>query len=254
VDETCPPIAENRAFGDENEEYSPQAHVARFGPMEGWPHRYRESMLRTLQMRRNFVWAEGNPWVDLPLLAYVSLELGRNVENAPDVWCYLRESYLRGQAGARGPVKNFERWLYQRDRDGYRTIPAVKTPHHESMYPSPPDQKYDFTARRTDLASGNDRIGFALDDRFLSGGPYTVAVKITDHDLSKGAWTLAYRTPDGEAARTIQSQGTGKLRTATFFLNDACFPATGLDYDFEVRATENDAVISLVRVIKPRTP
>ncbi len=250
VDETCPPIAENRAFGDENEEYAPRAHVARFGPMEGWPHRYRESMLRVLQMRRSFVWSEGNPWVDLPLLAYVSLELGRNVETAPDVWCYLRESYLRGQAGVRGPVKNFERWLYQRDRDGCRTVPAVRVPHHESHYPSPPDQKYDFTARRTDLASGSDRIGFALDDRFLSGGPHRVAVKVTYHDLSKGTWTLAYKTPNGEATRATQCEGDGKLKTATFFLTDASFPASDLDYDFEIRATDTDATISFVRLIK----
>ena len=253
VDESCPAIAENRAFGDENEEYSPRAHVARFGPMAGWPHRYRESMLRVLQMRRNFVWAEGNPWVDLPLLGYVSLELGRTVESAPDVWCYLRESYLRGQAGVRGPVKNFERWLYQRDRDGYRTIPAARAPHHESMYPSPPDQKYDFTARRTDIASGNDRIGFAVDDRFLSGGPHKVAIRVTYHDMGTGAWTLAYKTSDGEAARTIQCEGRGKLKTATFFLDDACFRAKGMEFDFEIKATGEDATISFVRVIKLST-
>jgi hypothetical protein len=147
-------------------------------------------------------------------------------------------------------VKNFERWLYQRDRDGYRTVPAARVPHHESMYPSPPDQKYDFTARRTDLASGSDRIGFAVDDRFLSGGPHKVAVKVTYHDVSKGAWTLAYRTPDGESTRTIQCQGTDKIRTATFFLSDAVFPAKDLDFDFEIRAAESDAVISFVRVVR----
>jgi hypothetical protein len=120
VNEQCPLIAENRASGDENEEYT-AGHVERFGPIETFPHRYRESTLRMLQMRRNFVWAEGGPWlINPPLLHYMALELGKTVHDAPDAWCYLRESVVKGGKNGR-PVKNFERWLYQRDADGART-------------------------------------------------------------------------------------------------------------------------------------
>jgi len=64
------------------------------GPRPGDPNRrLYESMLRVLQMRRNFVWAEGGRWlVNPPLLHFVALELGKNVRSAPDAWCYLRES------------------------------------------------------------------------------------------------------------------------------------------------------------------
>ncbi len=249
TDESCPPIAENRAFGDENEEYSPKWHVARFGPVETFRHRYHESMLRALQMRRNFLWVEGKPWVDLPLLAYVSLELGRNVANAPDAWCYLRESIVRHK-GKPTPAKNFERWLYQRDRKGCVAAPTAKVDIPKQQFPHHPKHKYDYTARRTDRASGNDRIGFALDDRFLFGGPHRVAIKVTYHDIGKAAWALAYKTPDGEATRVIRCQATGKVKTATFFLDDACFPAKGMEFDFEIRAIEGDATVSFVRVIK----
>ncbi|MBT4814428.1 MAG: hypothetical protein HON70_01950 [Lentisphaerae bacterium] len=99
VNETNPLIAENRASGDENEEYT-RNHEARFGPIETFPHRYRESTLRMLQMRRNFVWAEGDRWlVNPPLLHYMALELGKSARTAPDAWCYLRESYV----GSREP-------------------------------------------------------------------------------------------------------------------------------------------------------
>ena len=54
--------ADNRASGDENEEYGPEL-VVRFGPIETFPHRYHESMLRVLQMRRNLVWAESGSWL-----------------------------------------------------------------------------------------------------------------------------------------------------------------------------------------------
>ena len=249
TDESCPPIAENRAFGDENEEYSPRAHVPRFGPVETFPHRYRESMLRVLQMRRNFLWTGGNPWVDLPLLAYVSLELGRNVRNAPDAWCYLRESYVRYRGKPRA-AKNFERWLYQRDRDGCRALPAVRADIPKQQFPHHPKHKYDYTARRTDRASGSDRIGFALDDRFLSGGPHRVAIKITYHDVGRAAWALVYKTEARDATRLVQCDGNGEVKTATFVLDDACFPARGVEFDFEIRALDRDATVSFVRVIK----
>jgi len=45
-------------------------------------------------------------------------------------------------------------------------------------------------------------------------------------------------------------KGSGKVKTATFFLADAHFPARGLGFDFEIVARGADATISFVRVIK----
>ena len=138
VDENCPLIAENRASLDENEEYR---NELRFGPIETFPHRYRESMLRALEMRRNFLWAEGGRWfINPPLLNYVALELGKKANDAPDAWCYLRESRTR-----RETVKNFERWVFQRDAEGARTEPTEKVDVPQQMYeyhPSSPLRLY----------------------------------------------------------------------------------------------------------------
>jgi len=256
VDETCPPIAENRSFGDENEEYRVSTHIPRFGPVKAWPHRYRESMLRALQMRRNWLWAESDPWVNHALLNYVGLELGRTIEDAPDAWCYLRESYIAKRVGRRRQVvgvKNFERWLYQRDAKGFRTVPVFRVDHPISRVAGggvPKEFQCDFTARRTDRASGSDRIGLALDDRFLSGGPHKVAVKITYRDVGTGQWDLLYRTRTGRTARSVRLKGSGKVKTATFFLADAHFRGRKLGFDFEIVARGRDATISFVRVIK----
>lgn len=244
IDESCLPIAERRAFGDENEEYHPDVHVDRFGPVDTWPHRYRESMLRTLQMRRNWLWVESSPWMDPPLLAFVGLELGRTVEDAPDAWCRLRESRIR-VAGAERSVRNFERWLIQRDRHGARTVPVLP-----AVYAGAPDVP-EWTGRRTDVATGNDVIGFALDDRFLSGGPHDVAIKVTYADAGNGAWELVVpAAAGGEVTRTVHPGDTGTIRTATFFLEDVAFPGRGEDFDFRIRAMEGDAVVCLVRVIR----
>jgi hypothetical protein len=257
VDETCPPIADGRAFGDENEEYG-KYWTRRFGPLETHAYRYHESMIRTLQMRRNYLWMSGSSVdMDPPLTAYMSLALGRKVTDSPDAFCYLRQSIVRGSsAGKKGKefaIRNFERWLIQRDRNGYRTRPAIKVPQHKSMWMVPKNYKFDYIARRTDLASDNSKIGFALDDRFLSGGPHAVAIKVTHHDIGKGKWTLVYTRPGGAVGRrTVQCKNTKKALTTTFHLTDACFAGKGEAFDFHIQATGADATISFVRVIKTK--
>ena len=245
VDESLPPISENRAFGDENEEFSDLV-IPRFGPWETFMHRHRESTLRMLQMRRNFAWIE-NSMMNPPLTHYFSLQLGRNVENTPDVWCYLRESVINNK-GKPLPVKNFERWLYQRDTPGYIAAPCEKVIIPDNLVFYHPDHKYDYTARKTDIKNGNNAIGFAVDDRFLSGGPHKVAFKITYHDIGKARWALLYN--GGNKKKEISCWGNGTIRTVSYFLDDVFFDASGMNYDFEIKALEGDAVIKFVRVIK----
>lgn len=252
VDESNPIIAENRASGDENEEYNPVSHVARFGPESTWPHRYRESMLRVLQMRRNYVWAESGPrLIDPPLLRYVALELGRTAADAPDAWCYLRESVIVGDDHAALPVKNFERWIFQRDAAGARTVATARVTAIGKQNSRAPGHLCDFTARRTDHASGDSVMRFAVADDFLSGPADHLAVKITYRDEGDAHWTLVCTGDDGRPVNGEVACGhTGAVRTATFFLPSLRFDARGFDPDFLIRADTGDAVISLVRLIK----
>jgi hypothetical protein len=245
VDESIPPIRDGRAFGDENEEFTRNG-IPRFGPWETFAHRYRESMLRVLTMRRNLLWIEPTR-MNPPLTAYVSLELGRTIEDTPDIWCYLRQSVAHSK-GQPKVVKNFERWLYQRDRDGYaaRATKRVHIPDKMVFYHR--DHKYDDTARTTDSANGQTAIGFAVDDRFLSAEPSRVAVKITFHDEGPSKWAFIYNR--GRSRRDMTCWGNGTIRTQTWILDDAIFDAEGMDYDFEIRAIEGDAIIKFVRVIK----
>jgi len=257
VDETCPPIAQGRAFGDENEEYG-KHWIGRFGPLDTHAYRYHESMIRTLQMRRNYLWMSGSSVdMDPPLTAYISLALGRRVTDSPDAFCYLRQSTVRGSAAGKKSkefaIRNFERWLVQRDRDGYRTRPAIKVPQHQSMWMVPKAYKFDYIARRTDLANDNSKIGFALDDRFLSGGAHPVAIKVTYHDIGRGKWSLVHTKPGGATARrTVRCKDSKKVLTATFHITDAFFGARGDAFDFHIQASGEDATISFVRVIKTR--
>ncbi len=256
VNEKCPLIAENRASGDENEEYT-SGHVERFGPIETFPHRYHESTLRMLQMRRNFIWAEGGPWlINPPLLHYLALELGKTVQDTPDAWCYLRESVVKG--GKQGkPVKNFERWLYQRDSDGARTEATAKVEVTAQMFEFDRNHLYDLTARQTRMAQGQSFIRFGVEETFLAGGPHAVAVKITYLDRANAEWQLEYFAGAKMTATSkVTCGGTDAVKTVTFILSNAHFPGksyTGLD--LQIRALKGEAVIRFVRVIKlePKT-
>lgn len=251
VNEQCPLISGNRASGDENEEYT-SSHEERFGPIETFPHRYHEATLRMLQMRRNFVWAEGGSWlINPPLLHYLALELGKTAQGAPDAWCYLRESVVKG--GRQGqPVKNFERWLFQRDADGARTKATEKVAVPAQMFEFDRSHLFDLTARQTQLAQGQSLIRFGVDEAFLAGGPHAVAVKVTYLDRANAEWQLEYFT-DATAmqVRKVACGDSGATRTVTFILNDACFPGRGYTgLDLQIRAMRGDAVIRFVRVIK----
>jgi hypothetical protein len=208
-------------------------------------------------MRRNFVWAEGGPWlINPPLLHYLALELGKTAQTAPDAWCYLRESVVKdGKDGQ--PVKNFERWLYQRDADGARTLATEKVEVPPQMFEFDKNHLYDLTARQTQKAKGQSLIRFGVDEAFLAGGTHAVAVKITYLDRANAEWQLEYFT---DAKKTTTRQVTcgdsGAAKTVTFLLNDACFPGRGYTgLDLQIRALKGDAVIRFVRVIKldPKT-
>ena len=89
-----------------NEEYeeswATQARGFRFGEnTDSFAYRYFSSNLRLLQMRCSYV--HNKDTIVPELLPFVALQLGRTVEDAPDIWCFMRESYLR----MHGTVKNW---------------------------------------------------------------------------------------------------------------------------------------------------
>lgn len=215
----------------------------RFGPLESFNYRYFTSMLRMLQMRRNYLYAAeeaANP----RLLSYVAHELGRTVYDAPDAWCFLREAYLFGHRPDNDRrIRNFERWLHQRDRVGYETRPAVRIPHAlKKWWLHSADHRYDYVARR------GTRIGFAVDDRFLTGSA-RLGITVTYYDGYPGTWRLVYQSNGREVeSEPIHCTGRDTFRTATLFI-EADFDATDMAFDFEIRS-EDHVPISFVRVVK----
>ena len=192
-------------------------------------------------MRCNYLL--NNEFALLPdMLTWVSLELGKTREDAPDAWCFLRESYLRQR-----PVKNFERWVYQRDTPGYETKAVIKIEHPIEMWMVKPGMYHDYVARQ------GQKIGFDVDDIFLASNK-KFAVKISYLDKGNGTWSLVYQGEEGVDSRTVTNENTGKIKTATFFI-ESDFKNKTIPFDLEIHGKDKfEPVISFLRIIKTETP
>jgi hypothetical protein len=192
------------------------------------------------------------------MLPFLSQELGRTVTDAPDVWAFLRTSYIKANNYAskdyRGRVqsdlekaegietKSFERWLYQRDAPGYETQPVIKIQQAIEMWMVQPDKYYDYIAR------AGKKIGFDIDDRWHNSKD-KVAIKVTYFDNHAGE--LKFKYNGGDAFRSLTLSGDNKLKTATFFIDGIRANSMDRGFDFTLEADDSteQIVVSMVRVI-----
>ncbi len=261
VDENAP-VIRHRAFnGEVNEEYedawATEGRGYRFGATtRSFPYRYFTSTLRALQMRCTYIHTTGHLVPEM--LPFLSLQLARTVDDTPDVWTFLRTSYMKSgnyqNNDALGrpitenekkegiPVRNFERWLQQRDAVGYETRPAMKIQQSIKMWMVQNDKYYDSIAR-----SGR-QIGFNIDDRWL-GKNGNMAVKVTYLDTNSGALQLVFN--GGNSIKTVPLSGDGKLKTTTFSMSGLQPQSMDHKFDFILKGgTDTDEItVSMVRAV-----
>ena len=245
VEESNPIIRKNSFHGEENEEYeekwATQERDFRFGKTtDSYVYRYFTANLRLLQMRCNYVL--NNEFSLLPeMFTWVSLSLGRTTDDSPDAWCFLRESYIRKKGGT--PVKNFERWVYQRDAPNYETTPVIKINQPIEMWMVQPEKYYDYIARK------GKKIGFDVEDKFHHKTK-NFAVKISYVDVGSGDWSLVFQGKKGVEKRKVLNKNSGNIKTITFFI-ETNFENKTIPFDLEIHG-ENDfePTISFLRIIK----
>lgn len=263
VDENAPILRYQCFNGEVNEEYeeawATDDRNYRFGnTTNSFPYRYFTSTLRALQMRCTYIHTTGHLIPEM--LPFLSQELGRTVEDAPDVWTFLRTSYLKASnysnndylnrtitpaEEAQGiEMKNFERWLYQRDAPGYETQPAVKIQQAIKMWMVQEDKYFDYIARK------GKKIGFDIDDRWI-GTRDSVAIKVTYFDHYPGELKLVYHNGLEPVQKTQQLMGDSALRTATFIVPGIESNNLEHNFDFTLEAGEgtDSIVVSFIRVV-----
>jgi len=116
--------------------------------------------------------------------------------------------------------------------------------------------------RRTDQASGNDRMRFDIDNNYLYNGSFsTVTISVTYYSTGTDRWELRYdaignldkaATPAGSANPWVQKDNSGLWKKAVFYLTDARF-ANGQPggTDFSIHCSDDgNEWISFVEVTK----
>jgi hypothetical protein len=243
VNESFAPIAEGRTFLDENEAYREGSG----SPQHKWRQNYRLANLRMLQMRRNIAWTERDSKLNPRMLNWMSLGLGQKVKTAPDAWVLLMRTWSR-HAGEDREINNLERWLYQHDINGVKTTPRLKTDHgfnaaNNNLLPK--------SLWNIDMARSGPKIGIGVDDAFLSGGPHSVAVKVTYFDNSAERWSLVYeKSGGGSGSVGVTGSNSGQVKTATFFIKDFAARKSNANFDFSLESPGGKTPFMFVRVIK----
>ncbi len=247
--------ADRRFFGTENEDFDYLwSDVKKY-------HYLKLSTLNMLRLRMNWVFL-GDYRVASDLLQYMRRTMGRKVQESPDAWVALRQyrdSYLVDDQRGDGTenIRNFERWLYQRDLapDGLTT----------ATHRIEPPAKFagvnggSWEALRTDQARGSHRLYFNVDDQFLKGGPTRVLIKVTYLDDRDGEWWIEYDAgPDAvwKKSHPVQSTHDAKWKTATVELPDAAFENRQHGWaDFCIaKGGREDLSVRFVRLIKTVQP
>ena len=252
VDETVPLIAKNLFQGEENEEYgtdiASEKFSFRFGPTtESFNYRYFSSNIRVLQMRVNELLNHSNALMP-EMLAWVGQNLGRTIDEAPDVFCFLRETKVLST-----DMKNFERWLSQREATGYTTT-ATKKIYYDNYQPINV-RSINGEAMHDKIAREGKKIGFNIDNRW-NGVKDSLAFKVSVFDDNAGTLNLKYSNGTEIVTLSKPLLGDSLLRTYTFFVPNYKNGANiGGKFDFTLEAGDNtkSIIVSFVRVVQAGT-
>ena len=241
ADEAHPLLAEPRFFGDENEVYDTRA--------QGATHAYRSSVLRALSAGMRFLWTSDEAVaLDPDVSRYFDLTAGKRGKESPDAWTWLREVKGR-RSGKEYRYRNFEKHLFQREAEGFRTRPALFTARRREWTDA--GEAGDWAARSTDLDSGQKAVGLRVDPLFRPGGKaWDATIKVTFVD-DGGEWKVAYATATGpKESAVVRGKGKGAIRTATLGLPGFLPGGRGpLGFDLALTAVRGDLTATFVRLM-----
>nr|WP_319395755.1 beta-galactosidase [uncultured Desulfobacter sp.] len=220
----------------------------------GQTHMTESAIMRMAQLGMNYAWTSGEFIAYAPrMFEWWTQTAGKNSWDSPDAACWLRQDavYVKTHATVY-PIKNFERFLYQRDQAGAKTVPVLPV-NRAAFWNDPSGQHFDYSARSTDVRNDNDKMIFSLEPGFLKtlGLPFTI--KITYFDNNASQWVL--EVPAGESclqSSPITGASDNTLKTVTFTINTIP-DGTNIEENcaFRLRVlNDQDLTVKFARVIK----
>ncbi|NDY73898.1 hypothetical protein DO021_19370 [Desulfobacter hydrogenophilus] len=217
-------------------------------------HMTESAIMRMAQLGMNYAWTSADFLEYAPqMFEWWTLTAGKDPWDSPDAACWLRQDAIYVKTHAKVyPIKNFERFLYQRDETGAKTVPALPVNRAE-FWNDPSGQNFDFSARATDVRNGNDKMIFSLESGFLNTLNTPFTIKITYFDNNASQWVLEVPTGTGYLqSSSIIGESDDTLKTVTFTMNTIP-DNTNLDNHcaFRLRVlNDQDVTIKFARVIK----
>jgi hypothetical protein len=217
-------------------------------------HMTESAIMRMAQLGMNYAWTSDEFLEYAPqMFTWWTLTAGKGPRNSPDAACWLRQDAIYVKTHAKKyPIKNFERFLYQRDQAGAKTRPVLPV-NRAAFWNDPGEQHYDYSARATDVRNGSDKMIFSLEPGFLNtlNAPFTI--KITYFDNNAAQWLL--EVPAGKSylqSSPITGKSDDTLKTVTFTIS-TIQDRTNLyeECAFRLRVlNDQDLTVKFARVIK----
>jgi len=166
---------------------------------------------------------------------------GVSIDSTPGVWVALRETQSTWYP-QRG---NFDFWLRQVDSaPGGRTVPQWNIT----------GLPWGRFTRRTDAATGNPDMFFAVEDAYLvDNTTRPVTVTVIYLDAGRDTWELQYDAvgDNAKSAGVVVKTNSNQWREAVFTLPDAQFSNQHDGYDFRIRSRgDGNEFVSFVEVVK----
>ena len=180
-----------------------------------------------------------------PIHDFVRDHLGKTVQNAPDVWIVLRDTYGQDTSwtGSDGMVRtygphhgDYRFWLYRRDSSpGSRTSPLRAENLDRELPSAARNHIYGYhSSRRTDQSSGNPYMSFDIDDDYphagevpkAAGGEVAWYITVTLVNKGTDSFSLEYLNYYGDLVEQRVSKGpsigpVNEWVDVSWHLNDA---------------------------------
>ena len=217
-------------------------------------HMTQSAIMRMAQLGMNYAWTLKEFLAYAPrMFEWWTKTAGKNPWEGLDAACWLRQDaiYVKTHTTVY-PIKNFERFLYQRDQSGAKTLPALPV-NRKAFWNDPSGQHFDYSARSTDVGNGSHKMIFSLESGFLDtlNAPFTI--KITYFDNNASQWVL--EVPADESylqSPPITGKSDDTLKTVTFTINTVPDNQSLDDHcAFRLRVlNDQDLTVKFVRVVK----
>lgn len=204
------------------------------------------TVMKAGQLGVNYLWTSTEAIKLSPkMFEWFTKIAGKKPSESPDAVCWLREDY-RDQY----TIKNLERLLYQRDKEGYKTKNADKI-IRPKFYQNE-KKNFAYTSRTTDVINKQKGMLFFINETLKNTLTTRFKIQVNYFDDDTAEWILKYQNKDDVVkSKTIIGKGDNIWKTAEFIIEKGALNANREVSDFRIELLNGKNLkVKFVRVLK----